>query len=165
MATLQRKSWYSKWLLLPSRMPSCRRKQAPTVPALVRPHPSSLRLSIQSLASNRGDECPFILDYSNVTLCGRKVWGLLASMEQDAKPIAYAIVEAHLKGKDLNQARRRFASLGWASHCTPAVTKADKFLGTDGSNDVMHCPVMAPGNCVRTQRYSTKSLTIISLRE
>jgi hypothetical protein len=79
----------------------------------------------------QGDNSKFILDFGNVTLCGKKVWNLFASMEQADRPHAFAMVEAHLRGRDLNQARRRFASLGWLSHCTPAVLKADKFLGTD----------------------------------
>ena len=91
------------------------------------------------LGNSVGDNCPFILHYSNITLCGRKVWSLLGDLQDDEKPHAFAFVEAHLRGADLNQARRRFASLGWASHCTPATTKADKFLGTDAN-----CPVTFP---------------------
>ena len=45
-------------------------------------------------------------------------------MKDQEKPHALGFVEANLKGADLNAARRRFSSLGWASHCTPAVEKA-----------------------------------------
>ena len=77
--------------------------------------------------NTQGDSSKCIIDFGNVTLCGKKVWNLFASMQQAGKPHIFAMVEAHLKGSDLNKARRRFASLGWLSHCTPAVSKAEKF--------------------------------------
>ena len=65
----------------------------------------------------------FVLDYANLTLMGRKVWDLLATMEQPQRPHCFAMVEAHLAGQRLNAARRRLRSLGWKSLHTPAVPK------------------------------------------
>jgi hypothetical protein len=55
-------------------------------------------------------------------------------MEDHQKPHAFGLVESHLKGTDLNAARRRFSSLGWKAHCTPAVAKAAKRFGQDEEN-------------------------------
>jgi hypothetical protein len=52
-------------------------------------------------------------------------------MEEKDRPHAFGLVEAHLRGPDLNAARRRFSSLGWKFHCTPAVPKTAKRFGTN----------------------------------
>ena len=76
----------------------------------------------------------FVLHYANATVCGTKVWELVANMKEEEKPHAFGIVEAHLMGADLNAARRRFASLGWKTSCTPAVPKLVKDIGPALSN-------------------------------
>ena len=71
----------------------------------------------------------FVLDYANLTVMGRKVWDLLATMQQPQRPHCFAMVEAHLAGQHLNAARRRLPSLGWKSLHTPAVPKVTALTG------------------------------------
>ena len=49
----------------------------------------------------------------------------LAEMDPDSKPNAIALVEVHLRGTDLNAARRKVKQLGWRMLATPAITKAE----------------------------------------
>ena len=63
--------------------------------------------------------------YFNVTLFGREAMSFLAGMDPDSKPDAIAMVEVHLRGTDLNVARRKVKQMGWRMLSTPAITKAD----------------------------------------
>ena len=56
--------------------------------------------------------------YFNATLFGRKAMGFLAELDPDNKPDAIAFVEVHLRGTDLNAARRRVKQLGWRMMAT-----------------------------------------------
>ena len=67
----------------------------------------------------------FSMLYFNVTLFGRKAMSLLAEMDPDSKPDAIELVEVHLRGTDLNAARRKVKQLGWRMLATPAIIKAE----------------------------------------
>ena len=67
----------------------------------------------------------FSIVYFNVTLFGRKAMSFLAGMDPDSKPDAIAMAEVHLRGTDLNVARRKVKQMGWRMLSTPAITKAD----------------------------------------
>ena len=57
--------------------------------------------------------------YLNATLFRRKAMGFLAELDAANKPDAIAFVEVHLRGTELNAARRRVKQLGWRMMDTP----------------------------------------------
>ena len=63
--------------------------------------------------------------YFNATLFGKKAMGFLAELDPDNKPDAIAFMEVHLRGTDLNVARRKVKQMGWRMLGTPAITKAE----------------------------------------
>ena len=67
--------------------------------------------------------------FSNVTLFGAKCWDLFGGMADEQKPDCWCIAEAHLRGTDLNIARRRLKKLGWRSFGTQAISKIAKETG------------------------------------
>ena len=56
---------------------------------------------------------------SNVALFGAKRCDLFGGMIPEVRPDCWCIAEAHLRGTDLNAARRRLKKFGWRSFATP----------------------------------------------
>ena len=86
-------------------------------------------------AEVEGKPSRFILDYANFTVMGRKLLDFLDTLSEENRPDAFAFVECHLMGEQLNAARRRLRKLGWKSVTTSAVPKVAKDTGVDATPD------------------------------
>ena len=73
----------------------------------------------------------------NVTLLNHKAFAYIADLaQQEEPPQVCVLLECHLRGVELNKARRQIKTLGWRSFATPALPGHPQHVPDEAGQDI-----------------------------